>query len=617
MKLLESDAPQPCETPPSAPRHSSQGGRTTLLHFIILLLVAVVATRVMWGPAMLAGHSAWFDLARMVEFDAAIRAGDYFPTWSPDLYSGYGSPIFQFYAPLAYYIAEVPVLAGLDYPTALKATQLLALFASGLAMYRLAATYFSGWSACLGGIFYMLAPYRLVDMFIRHALAEHCAFVWLPLIIWGTERFLSKSSRAGLATGVLAIAALILTHNIMALIGLPVCLTAGWILATPKRGVVSLAAAGTIAVLGVGLAAFFWWPAMSGRPLTQSEVSLTGGYFDFHRHFVEAWQFLDLHWKFGVSAGQPDERMPVQIGLPHLFAGLGAVVMVLGRWQGDGETGRRRKQWSLIGAAVMAVGVFMCSRLSQGLWEILSLVKYVQFPWRFLGLVALGAGMCATALADRFAAAGERAATIATMAGLFVIMTAYFPYYSQARFLAVDARTRSLVNLAPSEVDTLQAAGVLIPLGQTITSAELRAMHERATSSDDFLPIAVTEKPAEPPTQLVQATGGQVLESTRLRQNHYRSHLQMSAPGQAALAQFWFPGWQATVDDLPAKTVPGGPQAIVSCDVPAGNHIVEFSYHSLPQRRTGIILSLLAAALTACALIGAPLWRRPTEGHSA
>jgi len=50
-----------------------------------------------------------------VEFDAAFRAADFFPSWSPDLYSGYGWPMFQFYAPLSYYAAEVPVLMGVDY----------------------------------------------------------------------------------------------------------------------------------------------------------------------------------------------------------------------------------------------------------------------------------------------------------------------------------------------------------------------------------------------------------------------------------------------------------------------------------------------------------------------
>jgi 6-pyruvoyl-tetrahydropterin synthase-like protein len=355
-----------------------------LLQILILFLVAVVATRSMWeAHALLAGHSARKDLARLVEFDSAIRAGNFFPAWPPDLYAGYGSPIFQFYAPLTYYITEVPVLTGFDYATALKLTQLLALFFSGLAMYRLVSTDFSGWVACLGGVFYMVAPYRLVNMFVRHALAEHCAFIWLPLIVWGTEQFVSKTSRIGLVTGALATAALIFTHNIMALIGLPVCVAAGWALASPKgarwisaqsaksgsaspkdaspartdgRGtaegtnirrrdrtlcqrvedntfhpeILSLAAAGAVAMIGIGLAAFFWWPAISGRLLTYAEVSLTTGYYDFHRHFVEGWQLLDLHWKFGISASDASNnsesirgQMPLQICLPHLFAGLG------------------------------------------------------------------------------------------------------------------------------------------------------------------------------------------------------------------------------------------------------------------------------------------------------
>jgi len=63
-------------------------------------------------------------------------------------------------------------------------------------MYRLASTDFPGWVACVGAIFYMVAPYRLVDMFIRHALAEHCAFIWLPLIVWGTERFVSNPAES-------------------------------------------------------------------------------------------------------------------------------------------------------------------------------------------------------------------------------------------------------------------------------------------------------------------------------------------------------------------------------------------------------------------------------------
>ena len=109
-----------------------------LLHILILLLVAVAVTRSMWeAPALVAGHSASLDLARLVEFDAAVRAGDLFPTWSPDLYTGYGSPIFQFYAPLTYYFAEVPVLIGFDYAAALKEWSAAAAAGDSEASYRL------------------------------------------------------------------------------------------------------------------------------------------------------------------------------------------------------------------------------------------------------------------------------------------------------------------------------------------------------------------------------------------------------------------------------------------------------------------------------------------------
>ena len=130
-----------------------------VLHILILSLVAAAVTKSMWEvPALLAGHSARKDLVRLVEFDAAFRAADFFPSWSPDLYSGYGSPIFQYYAPLSYYAAEVPVLMGLDYATAFKLTQLLALFFSGLAMCRLASMDFPGWMACVAGSNATIAP---------------------------------------------------------------------------------------------------------------------------------------------------------------------------------------------------------------------------------------------------------------------------------------------------------------------------------------------------------------------------------------------------------------------------------------------------------------------------
>jgi hypothetical protein len=183
------------------------------------------------------------------------------------------------------------------------------------------------------------------------------------------------------------------------------------------------------------------------------------------------------------------------------------------------------------------------------------------------------------------------------------IMAVYFPYYSQAFFFTGDARTRSVVRVTAAEVHAMQSTGVLIPFGLSMSGAQLRVMNERATSGDDFLPRDVKEKPSQPPTDMVQANGGRVIEVARLHQNYYRSRVEMLAAGKAELLQFWFPGWQASVDGTPVKTAPSGSQGIVSCNVAAGDHVVDFMYRDPPHRSVGIILSIVSAAIGACAVV--------------
>src|SRR5262245_52380034 len=46
------------------------------------------------------GHDVFFELVRVGEYREALAAGQWPPFWSENLYEGYGSPVFLFYAPL-------------------------------------------------------------------------------------------------------------------------------------------------------------------------------------------------------------------------------------------------------------------------------------------------------------------------------------------------------------------------------------------------------------------------------------------------------------------------------------------------------------------------------------
>jgi uncharacterized membrane protein len=55
----------------------------------------------------------WTHVARLVELDVALKAGQFPPRWAPDLGWGKGMPLFHFYGPLPYYLAELLYLIKL------------------------------------------------------------------------------------------------------------------------------------------------------------------------------------------------------------------------------------------------------------------------------------------------------------------------------------------------------------------------------------------------------------------------------------------------------------------------------------------------------------------------
>lgn len=583
-----------------------RGDTHPLLPWLAIVFVAAFVTQRLWEPGALAGHSAWYDLTRMAVLDSAIRAGDWFPTWTPELYFGYGSPLFQFYAPLSYYLAEIPVLLGTDCATGLKLASGLSLLASGFAMCAFARRHVSPLAASFAGILYMVAPYRFVDLYVRHALGEHCAFMWLPLIALGTERFVAERSRPGLLLAAAATACLILTHNIMAMIGLPVSVAAGWVLGARSVAILPLLRAGVPAAFGVSLATFFWWPALAGRASTCGLEELIDGFCDVNHNFVTVARLLSPAWGFGGSPPELPDPMSVQIGVLHIAAVVGALLVAVD-WRGSGKASSTRVRWIAVGVTTFAASAFLCLTHSAPIWNALPLLRYVQFPWRCLALVVFGAAMCGAVLVDRLGSHSPRREAVAFAVSVGVALVTYFPYFHEAWFLAVDTRLDQLSRLRTEWLRVGVESGRLAPIATMLTAETARSFGERATGVDDFLPRGVLQKPTAPPSEALIVTQGNILSQTRPAPNHYRAELSMPEPGTVELRQFWFPGWQARVDSSPVETVPVGPHALVSCAIPAGEHVVELFYTSMPQRRAGFLASCVAGV----ALLGTALFFRP------
>jgi len=133
------------------------------------------------------------------------------------------------------------------------------------------------------------------------------------------------------------------------------------------------------------------------------------------------------------------------------------------------------------------------------------------------------------------------------------------------------------------------------------------------TGGNELLPAGATGAPAQPAMDaglvrvaLLQPKPGQSGAVLAAGPQSLRLHVQVDADSVVTLAQFYFPGWRATVDGRPAPIWAAEATRCIQMALPAGTHDVALLFGDTPVRRLGGLVSLLA--LLATAIIA---WRLP------
>ena len=340
--------------------------------FIFLSLLSLWIVRDFFRPDFFQSHDALYHVVRLDQFHKALSSGQLPVRWAPDLLNGLGYPLFVVNYHLPYYLAEVFHLLGLSLFAAIKAVLILSLVASALTSFWL----FYSWTqkslaATTGAIFYILAPYRLANIFERGAVGEAVAYVFIPLVFLGLDR-LKRHRSIGLLS--FALTGLTLSHTVVAITFAPVFLGYLFISGYTKHELLLLAKAG---LLTFGLSAFQLFPAIFERHYLQFDANLLTAY---QGHFKNLYQLLRLPHP-GVNIGTR-----FQVGLTHLLVLFIALT--------------RKKLWPWIGISVLAV--FLVTPASQFLWDNLPVLPMVLYPWRFLGIVAFTTAALAALLRPKF-----------------------------------------------------------------------------------------------------------------------------------------------------------------------------------------------------------------------
>jgi hypothetical protein len=542
-------------------------------------------------------------LYRTVELDQCWQDGVYYPRWAPDLFLGYGYPIFNFYAPLLYYLAEVLHAFGFSFQGAIKVIQVGTFLLYGLGMYVFAREIVGRKPALLAAAAYAYVPYRFKEAFVQGDYPQFLALALLPLVFWAFYKIIVTRKPRYIVVGACLYGTLILSHNITAMLTSPflglyvVWMTLSLAPLSPGGGeknsrrnqvfwknlVSEVLLALAALALGLGLTAFFWLPALYEKRWVQLDL-LTKGFFDFRQHFLSLGELLSPSMPLDTAASNP--YMPFNLGTAQVFLPLVAGLALLPRF------GLRREEKShlLFSLASLILCVFMMLPASTPLWEHVPFLAFTEFPWRMVGLAglftALPAGMSLRLLTNR----GRLSpAFIALALGLVLVPTTVFVYlYPRQPFIEYPD---------PTPAD--------------IVEFELESHAWGTTSGSEYLTIWVTEKPEDSPLLPLYRAGQPIskLDSQHLPegvQAEMLSHTVVSdsyrfTSPQAFTARFntfYFLGWRAYLDGEERDIQISQPHALIEVAIPPGQHTLLLRFEDTPVRLLANGLSLAALLVT-------------------
>lgn len=359
----------------------------------LLVSVAIVLPFFWYGSA--SGHDfefhadSWFDVAQQ------WKEGVLYPRWTAWTNHGYGEPRFIFYPPLSWMLgATLTRVVALPWVPVLFIV-LTQTFA-GLSAFTLLRRLTSERAAVLGAACYVMNPNTLLMTYIRSDFAEQLACAMFPLVLLGALRLcnLLKDSEADLSASVLfaipfaavwltnAPAGVIASYSIVSLIAWTTISQRSLKIAV--RGAVGLA-------LGFSLTSFYLIPAAYEQRWVNIGQALSSGLLPWQNFLFTAIEDVEHTW-FNWIASTCGLILILLFGISALLSRRLGV-----KREADGGAG---KLW----LALLVVGVgatLLMFRFTIPLWDHLPKLRFVQFPWRWMSMVALIFACFAAAVCEK------------------------------------------------------------------------------------------------------------------------------------------------------------------------------------------------------------------------
>lgn len=268
------------------------------------------------------------------------------------------------------------MFAGFSSLSAYKIVMAISFPLSAFFAYLWLSRRFGTWPGIAAGFIYSLAPYHFANVYVRGAIGETVAAMMLPLSFYALDLLGSRKSRRYLALAAIFIAIVILSHPFYGLVFSFIWIMYAAVNKWPRYVILSI-------IGGYMISSFYIIPAYVYKNLTY--LDRIENFFLEKQDFVTLPKLINSPWGFAAVAEVDKDPMSVQIGATALVLCLGAAYLFFKE--------KNKPTGLFLGLIVFAV--FMMLPVSLPLWQVLSPLRALQFPWRLLFVVNVSMAFCA------------------------------------------------------------------------------------------------------------------------------------------------------------------------------------------------------------------------------
>ncbi len=564
-------------------------------HYILVIIFGLIVSLGVWGSinTYIIGDDFAFHIERLQGATHALQDGQLFMQVDPNGMYGFGYAYNLFYGPLlTWLIMPLRFLVG-SWPVAINLLCIIFMLLAGiLGCYALTKISKHKTLGAICGTLYMTAPYHLVNLYVRFALAEFVGMAFLPLLLLGLYQLVNHQEHA-LRNLAVSATLLLLTHNLMtflAVIMVILYLLLNWRAILDWGSIKKMLLTGLIALGG---AACFLLPMF--------EAKLVGDYGIFDPDFfavrveANAKRMEDRHAPLSeLLSFEYNNSWETTV---NLGIGVISIIGLIGFWFTRRAVKDRSERKFLTSLYVIAI-ISLVLTTSLINWHLLPSFFYaVQFPWRFLALFSITISVIASYVIYELIcqASVHRQKLYTVIIGVF------------ATFVVMD-----IFALQPDLHVTPDVPVDLSPVnGNAGWAAEYAPM--ALLCADDSIESCTRERAlayleARGKNYIVREGEAKV---TNYQQNGTNISFNVDTESSSIieLPLIWYPGYQARLDrTAKLETTASAENGLVIIRVPAGlsNTSIKLSY--CPTTMT--ILGFSISALTCIVTLGWPLWRK-------